>query len=121
MGRNVSYNFLIGDDGSGHPASSRDILGQVADLEDVGETLHQSQGPGLLIKVLDREANGKLHMAYNADDSDLHLGLLPIPTTTRQNAPRSSTEATTELFAPFPGRRDIYKPFPAFLCFYRIR
>jgi hypothetical protein len=60
MGRKVSYNFLIGDDGSGHPSSSRDGLGQVADLEDVGESLHQAHGPGVLIKVLDREANGEL-------------------------------------------------------------
>ena len=60
LGRNVSYNFLIGDDGSGHPSSSRDALGHVADLEDVGETLHHVQGPGLLVKVLDREANCEL-------------------------------------------------------------
>jgi hypothetical protein len=60
LGRNVSYNFLIGDDGGGHPSSSRDAAGQVADLEDVGETLHQVHGPGVLIKVLDREANCKL-------------------------------------------------------------
>ena len=60
MGRKVSYNFLIGDDGSGHPSSSRDAQGQVADLEDVGESLHQIHGPGVLIKVLDREANGEL-------------------------------------------------------------
>jgi hypothetical protein len=60
MGRKVSYNFLIGDDGSGHPPSSRDVLGQVADLEDVGESLNQVHGPGVLIKVLDREANGRL-------------------------------------------------------------
>jgi hypothetical protein len=60
MGRKVSYNFLIGDDGSGHPSSSRDAAGQVADLEDVGETLHQTHGPGVLVKVLDREANGEL-------------------------------------------------------------
>ena len=60
MGRKVSYNFLIGDEVSGHPTSSRDVLGQVADLEDVGESLHQAHGPGVLIKVLDREANGKL-------------------------------------------------------------
>jgi hypothetical protein len=60
MGRKVSYNFLIGDDGSGHPSSSRDAAGQVADLKDVGETLHQTHGPGVLVKVLDREANGKL-------------------------------------------------------------
>lgn len=61
MGRNVSYNFLIGDDGSGHPSSSRDVLGQVTDLEDVGESLHQGRGPGVLVKVLDREAKGKLN------------------------------------------------------------
>jgi len=60
MGRNVSYNFLIGDDGSGHPSSSRDAAGEITDLEDVGETLHPVQGPGILVKVLDREANGKL-------------------------------------------------------------
>jgi len=45
MGRKVSYNFLIGDDGSGHPSSSRDVSGQVADLEDVGESLHHAHGP----------------------------------------------------------------------------
>ena len=60
MGRKVSYNFLIGDDGSGHPSSSRDALGHVADLEGVGETLHHVQGPGVLVKVLDREANCEL-------------------------------------------------------------
>jgi hypothetical protein len=95
MGRKVSYNFLIGDDGSGHPSSSRDGLGQVADLEDVGESLYQAHGPGVLIKVLDREANGKLHPPVRADDSHLHLGLHPFPPTTRQNAPCPSTKAAT--------------------------
>jgi hypothetical protein len=91
MSRKVSYNFLIGDDGSGHPSSSRDVLGQVADLEDVGESLHHAHGPGVLIKVLDREANGKLHSAVRAENSHLHLGLLPFSPTTRQDATCTST------------------------------
>jgi hypothetical protein len=58
----VSYNFLVADDGSGHPTSSQDTFGQMMDLENVGETIHHVQGPGLLVKVLDREANGKLYL-----------------------------------------------------------
>jgi hypothetical protein len=59
MGRKVLYNFLASDDGAGHPTSARDAGIRVADLEDVGETLQASSGPGVLVKVVDREANGE--------------------------------------------------------------
>jgi hypothetical protein len=58
MERKLSYNFLVSEDGAGHPTSARNAS-QVADLEDVGETLQTDTGPGVLVKIVDQEANGE--------------------------------------------------------------
>jgi hypothetical protein len=58
MERKLSYNLVVSEDGAGHPTSARDAS-EVADLEDVGETLQTTAGPGVLVKIIDQEAHGE--------------------------------------------------------------
>lgn len=56
----------------------------MAELEDVGETIQPSSGPGVLIKVTDREATGEFTLsflsAYEADDQQFIPGtMLDLP------------------------------------------
>lgn len=91
----MSYNFLIGQDGAGLSTSAFDASGAVNELEDVGETLPPSSGPGVLIKVLDRESNGeRLFTILRAvvHVSHLRLGLRSVQTAAQQDAARPIIE-----------------------------
>ncbi|WVQ85942.1 hypothetical protein IAT38_008110 [Cryptococcus sp. DSM 104549] len=57
MGKRVSYNFLIVDGALASPSSSLDDLNGVVEFEDVSNSVsHNTGGPLVVIKVVDREA-----------------------------------------------------------------
>jgi hypothetical protein len=59
MGRMVSYNFLVVDGRAISPASSLDDINGVLEFEDVSPGHTPTAGPMVVIKVTDKESNGK--------------------------------------------------------------
>ena len=60
MKRQVEYNFLVVDGQTANPASSLDDLTGVVEFEDVSSGPTITAGPVVVVKVVDREAQGKL-------------------------------------------------------------
>ena len=59
MGRKVSYNFLVVNGRMISPASSLDEINGVLEFEDVSRGHIPTVGPAAVIKVVDKESNGK--------------------------------------------------------------
>jgi hypothetical protein len=59
MCNRASYNFSIAQGGLASPSSSLDDLNAVVEFEDVSNSIPPSNGPSVIIKVIDREAVGE--------------------------------------------------------------